>query len=349
MFRAFDVTTWAPRIWDEGVSGVFLDLRGAYNYWQGADDQAQLVVDSLFAWMCALEAERDPTEHFMNFGKILLQAFRMQLMMASDPGIPLFNILARLCTAVHEADTFARATQPLAERRGTQISLRCQMCPIYGHDVPTCNVRDATGGSYSQHGWPLKTAEGLLAASYESGRRQPHPIHHLPPLRTGIASHRRCPARYYEFADTIVEKDNGAYPQRNSNVVRRSTDLPALGQLHEESERGRSRDVGAVNVEAEDVLSGAIHNLLLHARTADERGELRVLFNGNRCGAIDPTAVRQDAAVHVGNGSNPAGHGDSEATKDCGAIRGEAGAPLDRGRDGSSNPQPDRLEGTCCF
>ncbi|RNC49513.1 putative surface protease GP63 [Trypanosoma cruzi] len=41
-FRAFDVTNWAPRIWDEGVSGVFLDLRGAYNYWQRADDQAQL-------------------------------------------------------------------------------------------------------------------------------------------------------------------------------------------------------------------------------------------------------------------------------------------------------------------
>ncbi|KAF8276396.1 surface protease GP63 [Trypanosoma cruzi] len=160
MFRTFDVTTWAPLIWDEGVSGVFLDLRGAYQCWQQADDQAQLVVDSLFAWMCALEAERDPTDHFMNFGKILLQAFRTQLMMASDPGIPPFNILARLCTAVHEADTFARATQPLAERRGTQISLRCQMCPIYGHDVPTCNVRDATEGGYSQHGWPLKSGKG---------------------------------------------------------------------------------------------------------------------------------------------------------------------------------------------
>ncbi|RNC50011.1 hypothetical protein TcCL_NonESM00338 [Trypanosoma cruzi] len=51
-------------------------------------------------------------------------------------------------------------------------------------------------------------------------------------------------------------------------------------------------------------------------RTHDERGELRSLFGGNiRCGAIDPTAVRQDAAVHVGNESNPAGHGDSGVTK----------------------------------
>ncbi|KAF8300394.1 putative surface protease GP63 [Trypanosoma cruzi] len=130
MFRAFGVTTWAPRIWDEGVSGVFLDLRGAYNYWKRADDQAQLVFDSLVAWIGALEAERDPTDRFMNLGRILLQAFRMQLMMASDPGIPVFNILARPCTAVHEADTFARTIQIPLERRGTQISLRCQLCHV---------------------------------------------------------------------------------------------------------------------------------------------------------------------------------------------------------------------------
>ncbi|ESS54876.1 hypothetical protein TCDM_13705 [Trypanosoma cruzi Dm28c] len=35
--------------------------------------------------------------------------------------------------------------------------------------------------------------------------------------------------------------------------------------------------------------------------------------------------------------------------KNCGAIGDEAGAPLDKGRDESSNPQPDRLEGTCCL
>ncbi|RNE96766.1 hypothetical protein TcG_12871, partial [Trypanosoma cruzi] len=118
--------------------------------------------------------------------------------------------------------------------------------------------------------------------------------------------------------------------------------------LYEESERGRSRDVGAVNVGAWNVPSGAIQNLLPHARTTDGRGELCGLFDGNRCGAIDPTAVRQDAAVHVGNESNPAGHDDSGVTKNCGAIGDEAGAPLEKGRDESSNPQPDRLEGTCC-
>ncbi|EKF27691.1 hypothetical protein MOQ_008577, partial [Trypanosoma cruzi marinkellei] len=89
---------------------------------------------------------------------------------------------------------------------------------------------------------------------------------------------------------------------------------------------------------------------LLHARTTDERGEPCGLFDGDsRCCAIDRTAVRQDAAFHTGNESNPAGHGDSGVAENCGAIRDGAGVPLDRGRDGSIYPQPDRLEATGCF
>ncbi|PWU88485.1 hypothetical protein C4B63_72g112 [Trypanosoma cruzi] len=177
------------------------------------------------------------------------------------------------------------------------------------------------------------------------------PIQSATSHQSSQASHRtadapayisNCPTQSSGRAMELIRK-------RRSTVVRRITDIPALGQLYEESERGRSRDVGAVNVGAENVPSGAIHNLLPHARTADERGELCGLFDGDRCGAIDPTAVRQDAAVYVGNGSNPAGHDDSGVTKNCGAIGDEAGAPLDKGRDESSNPQPDRLEGTCCL
>ncbi|RNC32290.1 hypothetical protein TcCL_Unassigned05113 [Trypanosoma cruzi] len=94
----------------------------------------------------------------------------------------------------------------------------------------------------------------------------------------------------------------------------------------------------------------AIYDLMPHARTADERGELCGLVDGNiRCGAIDPTAARQDAAVHVGNESNPAGHGDSGVTNNSVAIGDETGAPLDKGRVESTYPQPDRLEGTCCL
>ncbi|ESS58982.1 hypothetical protein TCDM_12321 [Trypanosoma cruzi Dm28c] len=194
-----------------------------------------------------------------------------------------------------------------------------------------------------------KTAEGLLAASYES--KGGSPIQSATSHQSSQAAHRtadappvlsNCPKKWSGRAMELIR-------QRRSTVVRRNNDISALGQLYEESERGRSRDVGAVNVGAENVPSGVIFNFLPHARTDDERGELCGLFDGNRCGAIDPTAAHQDAAVRVGNGSNPAGHDDSGVIKSCGAIGEETGAPLDRGRDGSSNPQPDRLEGTFCL
>ncbi|KAF8284738.1 hypothetical protein TcYC6_0002980 [Trypanosoma cruzi] len=110
-----------------------------------------------------------------------------------------------------------------------------------------------------------------------------------------------CPMQSSGRAKELIRK-------RRSIVVRRNTDIPALGQ-YEERERGGSINVCAVKVGAENVPSGAIYSLLLHARTADERGELRGLFSGDmRCGAVDSTTVRQDAAVHVANGSNPVGH-----------------------------------------
>ncbi|KAF8291111.1 hypothetical protein TcYC6_0127130 [Trypanosoma cruzi] len=65
--------------------------------------------------------------------------------------------------------------------------------------------------------------------------------------------------------------------KRRSIVVRRNTDISALGQ-YEERERGGSINVCAVKVGAENVPSGAIYSLSLHARTADERGELRGLL-----------------------------------------------------------------------
>ncbi|KAF5220239.1 hypothetical protein ECC02_006799 [Trypanosoma cruzi] len=216
-----------------------------------------------------------------------------------------------------------------------------------------------TRGIYMQRA-PQKEllAAQMAVKKWQRGCRTPlmnagdgSPIHSATSHQSSQAAHRtadappdlsNCPTQSSGRAMELIR-------QRRSTVVRRIADIPALGQLYEESERGRSRDVGAVNVEAENVPSGAIHNLLLHARTADERGELCGLFDGNRSGAIDPTAVRQDAAVYVGNESNPAGHDDSGVTKDCGALGDEASAPLDKGRDDSSYPQPDRLEGTCCF
>ncbi|RNC51913.1 selenocysteine-tRNA-specific elongation factor [Trypanosoma cruzi] len=196
-----------------------------------------------------MEAERGLSYHEIGQDP-LLQEFRMRLMMASEPDIPHPKLRARLHTAVHEADVFARATQPLMERRGAQRLSRCRLCGVYGHDASASNVRGATRGITHSADGRKKTATELIR-------------------------------------------------QRRSIVVRRITDIPALDQLHEEGERGGARTVCAVKAGAENVPGGALYNLLPHARTADEQGELRGLLDGNRRSAIDLTAVRQGAAVHV--------------------------------------------------
>ncbi|KAF5219224.1 hypothetical protein ECC02_007829 [Trypanosoma cruzi] len=122
-FCAFDVTTWPTRIWNEGASGVVFDLRCAYQCWQ-QDEQVKLAFDNLVEWIGVLEGGQDPTDRFMNLGRSLLNTFRMQLTMASDPGIRLSKLRARLYTAVHQTDTNAKAVQPLVDRRETQRTLR---------------------------------------------------------------------------------------------------------------------------------------------------------------------------------------------------------------------------------
>ncbi|RNC35673.1 SH3 domain protein [Trypanosoma cruzi] len=137
------------------------------------------------------------------------------------------------------------------------------------------------------------TAKGLLAA-YEGGGKQPHPFHHH--LSAHKASHRA--------ADTSSDLSNRPNQstrramelirQRCSTVVRRTSDIPALGQLYEESERGGSVSVCAVNVGAENFPGGAIYNLLLDARTADQRGELRGLLAAI---FVAPSTRRQHARM----------------------------------------------------
>ncbi|RNC39534.1 helicase-like protein, partial [Trypanosoma cruzi] len=93
-FCAFDVTTWPSRIWNEGASGVVFDLRCAYQCWQQDDEQVKLALDNLVEWIGVLEGLQDPTDRFMNLGRSLLNTFRMQLTIASDPGIRLSKLRA---------------------------------------------------------------------------------------------------------------------------------------------------------------------------------------------------------------------------------------------------------------
>ncbi|KAF8276015.1 hypothetical protein TcBrA4_0131580 [Trypanosoma cruzi] len=84
-FVAFGVATWALRIWNEGISVVIADLLSAYSYyWHQADAQAQLAFGSPLSWTRALDMDRDFADRFKDFGRALLQAFRMQTMIASS-------------------------------------------------------------------------------------------------------------------------------------------------------------------------------------------------------------------------------------------------------------------------
>ncbi|KAF8282745.1 hypothetical protein TcYC6_0021710 [Trypanosoma cruzi] len=169
-FCAFDVTTWARRVWNEGVSGVVVDLRSAYNYWQRAEDQVQLSFDCLFAWIGAVEAGRDLTDRFMGLGGILLQKFRMQIMMASDPDIPLSKLRARLYTAVYEADILRG--QPSLSRNGEGRNDRCDVNLVaftgttHLHATFEVHLEEFTRSTDARQ----KTAKGLPAA-YEGGQR----------------------------------------------------------------------------------------------------------------------------------------------------------------------------------
>ncbi|EKF99649.1 hypothetical protein TCSYLVIO_009427, partial [Trypanosoma cruzi] len=101
-FCAFDVITWPSRVWNEGASGVIIDLRCAYQCWQQDNEQVKLAFDNLVEWISALEGLQDPTDRIMNLGRSLLNTFRMRLTIASDPGIRLSKLRARLYTAVHQ-------------------------------------------------------------------------------------------------------------------------------------------------------------------------------------------------------------------------------------------------------
>ncbi|RNC42462.1 helicase-like protein [Trypanosoma cruzi] len=160
-FCVFDVTTWPSRVWNEGASGAIIDLRRAYQCWQQDDEQVKLAFDNLVEWIGALEVLQDPPDRIMNLGRSLLNTFRMQLTIASDPGIRLSKLRARLYTAVHQTDAYAREAQPLVDRRETQRTVRCQRSHIFGQEASTCNVRPR--GNYSQYRRPSKNGRGAAA------------------------------------------------------------------------------------------------------------------------------------------------------------------------------------------
>ncbi|KAF8283168.1 helicase-like protein [Trypanosoma cruzi] len=209
-FCAFDVTTWPSRVWNEGASGVIIDLRCAYQCWQQDNEQVKLAFDNLVEWISALEGLQDPTDRIMNLGRSLLNTFRMQLTIASDPGIRLFQTARPSLHRCSPDGHYARAASlsSIVEKP----SALCDANNAISLDTRHLHAMCAREGITHNTGALQKTAEGLLHAAHECWRRQPHPIRHLPPIRTGVAPRRRCSTLYFKLPDAIVGKGNGAYP-----------------------------------------------------------------------------------------------------------------------------------------
>ncbi|RNF18371.1 helicase-like protein [Trypanosoma cruzi] len=209
-FCAFDVTTGHTRIWKEGASGVVFDLRCAYQCWQQDYEQFKLAFDNLVEWIGVLEGLQDPPDRIMNLGRSLLNTFRMQLTIASDPGIRLSKMRARLYTAVHQTDAYARA--PSFSSIGEKPNALCDANVVISLATRHLHAICAREGINYNTGVHQKTAEGMPHAAHECWRRQLHPIRHLPPIPTGSAPHRRRSTRSFKLPDEIVGKGNGAYP-----------------------------------------------------------------------------------------------------------------------------------------
>ncbi|KAF8287585.1 hypothetical protein TcYC6_0001250 [Trypanosoma cruzi] len=256
-FLAFDRRCFGPRVWNEGVSGSFAALRSACAY-VGARWTLWLDLP-LTAWFCgprALGMDRDPTGGFIASGGALMQDFRSQIMMATEPSVLLSAL--RVCP-----------------RTQKQRLLQCRLCRIYGHDVSACKLRGAGGRQE--------------AAKADDGGR----THSAIPRQGSQASHRTadapsdpsdCPTQSSKRAMELMR-------QRRLTVARRIAGIPALGRLCEDSERGGSRNVGAAKVGAGTAPDETICNVfcLTHEQPMGEKS--RAAFCGSiGCGAVGPTA-----------------------------------------------------------
>ncbi|RNC48547.1 helicase-like protein [Trypanosoma cruzi] len=127
----------------------------------------------------------------MKLGRNISQAFRLKLILASEPSMPLSRLSARLRkTAIVAKSIFSH----LCTRRiYVQRAQRSQMELLAAQMAIKKRQRSCLP--------PMKANEGSL-----------HPFHHFPPILTGVAQDRRRSIRSFKLPDAIVEKSNGAYP-----------------------------------------------------------------------------------------------------------------------------------------
>ncbi|KAF8304764.1 putative cytochrome P450 [Trypanosoma cruzi] len=183
--------------------------RCAYQCWQQDYEQVKLAFDNLVECIGVLEGWQDPIDELMDFGRSLLNTFRMQLTIASDPASGFPN-----CAAVY-TPLFTRPTpmrgQPDLSWIGEKPNALCDANNVIPMDTRHLHAMCAREGINYNTGVHQKTAEGMPHAAHECWRRGLHPIRHLPPILTGSAPHRRCSTRSFKLPDEIVGKGDGAF------------------------------------------------------------------------------------------------------------------------------------------
>ncbi|KAF8287586.1 hypothetical protein TcYC6_0001240 [Trypanosoma cruzi] len=237
--------------------------------------------------------DRDPTGGFIAIGGALMQDFRLQIMMATEPSVLLSAL--RVCPR-------------------TQNNDRCNADCV------------AFTGTTCLHA----NSEARVVVKKRRRRTTAARTHSAIPRQGSQASHRTadapsdpsdCPTQSSKRAMELMR-------QRRLTVARRIAGIPALGRLCEDSERGGSRNVGAAKVGAGTAPDETICNVFASRTNSQWARRAARPFGGSiGCGAVGPTVARQDAAAHVANEPNHAGHGVSGVAKNCGATRDEAGAP----------------------
>ncbi|RNC45087.1 helicase-like protein [Trypanosoma cruzi] len=224
-FCAFDVTTWSSRIWNEGASGVVFDLRCAYQCWQQDGEQVKLAFGNLVEWIGVLEGGQDPTDRIMNLGRSLLNTFRMQLTIASDPGIRLSKPRARLHTAVHQADAYARAARLFVDRR--EPNALCDANNVISLDTRRLHAMCVREGITIQA--PIKKRpRGCRTPLMNADDRSS--IQSATSHQSSQAARRRCSSLYFKSPDAIVGKGNGDYPPTTLDCGTANYRHPRFGQ-----------------------------------------------------------------------------------------------------------------------
>ncbi|EKG07421.1 phosphatidylinositol-4-phosphate 5-kinase-like, putative [Trypanosoma cruzi] len=175
---------------------------------------------------------------FIAIGGALVQGFRLRIVMTIEPSVPLS----------------APRVRPRTQKRRMP---QCRLCRIYGHEVPTRKLR---GGAGRQE----------TARADDGGR-----THSAIPRQGSRASHRTAdaPSDPSNRPTQSSRRATELMRQRRSTVARRIADIPALGRLFEDSERGGLRNVGAAKVGAGTAPDETICNVfcLTHERPAGEK------------------------------------------------------------------------------